>query len=90
MSDEEYAKANAVWRELRKDYGDEVALKRAKNRWRQVRSEATGSHVGGATGPWFTPGAGEAGARIQVEVRAERSGYTPGTRRSMRTAPVAP
>jgi hypothetical protein len=64
MTDEEYAKANDVWRELRKKYGDEVALKRAKSRWRQVRSEATGSHVGGATGPMKVGGRDTSGSNV--------------------------
>ena len=51
MTDEEYAHANEIWRELKTDYADEVALKRAKQRWVQVRNEATGSHIGGGTGP---------------------------------------
>jgi hypothetical protein len=32
--------------ELLPDYGDAVALGRAKRHWREVRNEATGSHVG--------------------------------------------
>jgi len=64
MTDEEYAKANELWRELRKTYGDEVALKRAKNRWRQVRSEATGSRVGGATGPMVVGGRNTSGSNV--------------------------
>ena len=64
MSDAEYAKANELWRELRKTYGDEVALKRAKSRWRQVRSEATGSHVGGGTGPVAVGGKDRSGMNV--------------------------
>jgi len=51
MTAEEFAQANVVFRELKPRYGDDVALERAKQRWVQVRNEATGSHVGGATGP---------------------------------------
>jgi hypothetical protein len=64
MTDEEYARANAIWRDLRKTYGDEVALKRAKQRWVQVRNEATGSHVGGATGPMVVGGRDASGMRV--------------------------
>jgi hypothetical protein len=64
MTDEEYARANAIWRELRKTYGDETALKRAKRRWVQVRNEATGSHIGGATGPMVVGGRDATGMRV--------------------------
>jgi hypothetical protein len=46
MSKEQFDQANAIWRELKKTYGDAVALRRAKARWAEVRSRATGSHVG--------------------------------------------
>lgn len=46
LSPEEFAKANEIWRELKKTYGDDVALKRAKARWREVRNGATGSRLG--------------------------------------------
>jgi hypothetical protein len=46
MSKEQFEQANAIWRELKPTYGDEVALRRAKARWAQVRASATGSHVG--------------------------------------------
>jgi hypothetical protein len=35
-----------IWRELKRTYGDDVALRRAKARWVQVRTSVTGSHVG--------------------------------------------
>jgi hypothetical protein len=46
LSKEQFEQANGIWRELRKTYGDEVALARAKARWREVRANATGSLVG--------------------------------------------
>jgi hypothetical protein len=46
---DEFAQANVIWRELKKTCGDAVALRRAKARWRRVRNNVTGSHVG-ATG----------------------------------------
>jgi hypothetical protein len=61
MSEEEYARANVIWRELRRTYGDAVALKRAKNRWQQVRSEATGSHLGAPVSPVLVGGRGHMG-----------------------------
>jgi hypothetical protein len=61
MTETEFARANELWRDLRKTYGDAVALRRAGNRWRQVRSEATGSHLGAATGPVLVGGRGDLG-----------------------------
>jgi len=46
MTKEQFEQANAIWRELKKTYGDEVALRRAKARWAEVRARSTGSHVG--------------------------------------------
>ena len=46
LSKEEFARANEIWRELKKNYGDAVALERAKTRWAQVKAGMTGSHVG--------------------------------------------
>jgi hypothetical protein len=46
MTPEQFAQANVIWRELKKTYGDAVALRRARARWAQVRAGATGSHVG--------------------------------------------
>jgi len=46
MSREQFEQANAIWRELKKTYGDDVALRRAKARWAQVRASMTGSRVG--------------------------------------------
>jgi hypothetical protein len=46
LAKEQFDQANMIWRELKKTYGDEVALRRAKARWAEVRSNITGSHVG--------------------------------------------
>jgi len=46
MTKEQFDQANVIWRELKKTYGDEVALSRAKSRWAEVRSQVTGSHAG--------------------------------------------
>ena len=46
LSSEEFARANAIWRELKPTYGDKAALLRAKMRWAQVRAAMTGSRVG--------------------------------------------
>jgi len=46
MTKEQFDQANVIWRELKKTYGDEVALRRAKARWAQVKASMTGSRVG--------------------------------------------
>jgi hypothetical protein len=46
LSKEQFDQSNVVWRELKKTYGDDVALTRAKARWHEVRTSMTGSHVG--------------------------------------------
>jgi hypothetical protein len=56
MSDEEFARANVLWREMRGTYSDAIALKRARNRWIQVRNGRTGSHLGANTGPVLVGG----------------------------------
>ena len=46
----QFAQADAVWNQLKPAYGDEAALRRAKDRWAQVRSSMTGSRVGSVAG----------------------------------------
>ena len=46
ITPEEFAQANEIWRDLKKTYGDAIALDRAKARWAQVKAGMTGSHVG--------------------------------------------
>jgi hypothetical protein len=48
LSKEQFDEANVLWREMKKTYGDEVALRRAKARWAQVKAGMTGSRVGSA------------------------------------------
>jgi hypothetical protein len=48
LTPEQFAQANAIWRELQPTYGDATALPRAKARWREVLMSATGSRVGSA------------------------------------------
>jgi len=43
---DEHARANEIWNELRKKYGDEFALRRAQNHFTQEKNGITGSHVG--------------------------------------------
>jgi len=46
LSKEQFEQANVIWRELKRTYGDDVALRRARARWAEVRANITGSHVG--------------------------------------------
>ena len=46
LTKEQFEQANVIWRGLKKTYGDEVALRRAKARWAQVKANMTGSRVG--------------------------------------------
>jgi hypothetical protein len=46
MSKQQFEQANVIWRELKPTYADEVALRRAKARWAEVRANMTGSRVG--------------------------------------------
>ena len=46
VSPQQFEQANAIWRDLKKTYGDAVALRRAKARWAEVRARVTGSRVG--------------------------------------------
>jgi len=46
LTPEQVEKARVIVGELKKTYGDEVALRRAKARWADVRSRMTGSRVG--------------------------------------------
>jgi len=50
LSKEQFEQANQIWRELKTTYGDEVALRRAKARWAEVKANMTGSRVG-SVGP---------------------------------------
>jgi hypothetical protein len=47
LTRDEFAKANEIWRDLKKTYADDIALERAKTRWAQVKAGITGSRVGG-------------------------------------------
>ncbi|MGA9421927.1 MAG: sel1 repeat family protein [Rhodanobacteraceae bacterium] len=46
LTSDQLAQAEAIKRELEPKFGDAVALARAKNRWRETRAAATGSHLG--------------------------------------------
>jgi TPR repeat protein len=46
----EFAHTDELWGRLKKTYGDEVALRRAKAQWAWVKTHQTGTRVGGAVG----------------------------------------
>jgi TPR repeat protein len=46
LSNDEFARTDQLWRQLKPTYGDEVALHRAKMRWALVKASMTGSRVG--------------------------------------------
>lgn len=48
-TDAEHQQANAIWRELKKQYGDDVALPRARKRFDAEVSQLSGSHVGASS-----------------------------------------
>jgi Sel1 repeat len=50
LSNAEFTQADAIYGELYPTYGDASALRRAKDRWAQVRSSMTGSRVGSVAG----------------------------------------
>jgi hypothetical protein len=50
LSNAEFTQADAIYGELYRTYGDASALRRAKDRWAQVRSSMTGSKVGSVAG----------------------------------------
>jgi hypothetical protein len=46
LDDEQVARANAILAELIPKYADATAMRKAKSRWKDVKLEATGSHLG--------------------------------------------
>ena len=50
LSNAQFTQADAIYAELYPTYGDATALRRAKDRWAQVRSSITGSRVGSVAG----------------------------------------
>ena len=77
MSKQQFEQANVIWRELKPTYGDDVALRRAKARWAEVRANVTGSHVGSVGNLQVgtpAPGSVNPSASI-VRGRAEREAH---------------
>jgi hypothetical protein len=71
LTKDEFAKANALWRDLKKTYSDDVALERAKQRWAQVKAGITGSRVGGIGN--LKVGAESSGGKLTYITPAGRS-----------------
>lgn len=46
----EFARTDELWGELKRTYGDVVALRRAKAQWAWVKTHQTGTRVGGTVG----------------------------------------
>lgn len=71
LSKDEFARANEIWRDLKKTYADTVALERAKTRWAQVKAGITGSRVGGVGN--LKVGAESSGGKLTYITPAGRS-----------------
>lgn len=52
----EFQQTDEIWNQLKPTYGDEVALRRAKGRWAQVKAGTTGSRVGAAASEYLMVG----------------------------------
>lgn len=50
LTDAQFSETDKLWAELRKTYGDKVALRRAEAQWAFVKSQMTGTRVGGDPG----------------------------------------
>ena len=50
LSEAQFARTDGLWGELKRTYGDKVALRRAKAQWAWVKTHQTGTRVGGITG----------------------------------------
>ncbi len=61
LTTDQLAESKVILQQLTPIYGDKVALRRAKDRWAQVRSSMTGSRVGSVAGN-MVMGAPKAGA----------------------------
>jgi len=74
---EEHDQANAIWRELSKEYSDKVALPRAQNRYTQEINHITGSRVGSPGHVWvWTRSTGRVDVeyfKSEMQERADRN-----------------
>jgi hypothetical protein len=87
------SKADDILKELEPRYGDKHALHRAKNRWAQVQSNATGSLTGHPIGPLQVSNAGRTstdGSLAYQRLMASDDPYNIGTVTVGALAPVKP
>lgn len=81
LSKDEFARANEIWRDLKKTYGDAVALERAKARWAQAKADMTGSRVGGV-GPLMIGSASAGGQLNTIQTTMKTKADLPGPKGS--------
>ena len=68
-------KADAIFKELEPKYGDESAMRRAKNRWVQILGDQTGSHTGHLIGPGTVKGIHTDSSLAYQELMASEDPY---------------
>lgn len=67
LTDTQFQQTNKLWNQLRKKYGQKVALNRAKARWMYVRShDFVGSRVGGVRGDVLSGTLGPGGFHLSA------------------------
>jgi TPR repeat protein len=66
LSKPEFARTDELWGELKKTYGDQVALRRARAQWAWVKTHQTGTRVGGTTGELFVGVSDTGGTPVQA------------------------
>jgi TPR repeat protein len=87
----EHEQANAIWRELKKQYGDDVALPRARRHFENELGQITGSRVGSTSAKVVSRSMGKVDsatykARLQ-ELAEQNFGASSG---SVDVGPIAP
>ena len=53
LTNVQFVETDELWSQLRKTYGDKVALRRAKAQWAWAKSQKPGSRVGGVVGELY-------------------------------------
>jgi hypothetical protein len=53
LTEAQFERTDQIWGELKKTYGDEVALRHAKGRWAWARGRETGTRTGGLAGELY-------------------------------------
>lgn len=74
LTDAQFAETDKLWAQLRKTYGDKVALHRAEAQWERVASRETGTHVRGGIAGNLTVGVFDGGhASGQTKIQAQNA-----------------